>query len=476
MGKQKILVVDDDGQMRLGLKEALTRYGYVVDPCVCADEALKALAGTRYAMVITDMRMPGRSGLELLDEVKKRFPETPVVVMTAFGTIQDAVDAMKGGAFDYLMKPFDRERLEKVVTKALNGTTGKVLRKSSRPSGRHRKEEKEFVTRDPAMIKTLRFIREISVGSSTVLIQGESGTGKELIARMIHTNSSVSSGPFVAVNCAAIPEGLLESELFGHEKGAFSGAHARKIGKFEQADGGTLLLDEVGEMDLVLQAKLLRVLQEREIDRIGGVRAIPVDVRILATTNRDLRREVEEGRFREDLFYRINVVPLRIPPLRERVCDILPLCEYFIECRAAGVERVVGGLSPEAAAFLKKRHFPGNVRELENLIELAMLIHRGDEIGVEDLTAPDSGVRLTESIRALPGKRGSVKNMEQELVLQTLREVYGNRTQAAVLLGISIRTLRNKLAEYRNAGIAVPDYEPGRQLKKKGAVLRCAEG
>jgi len=473
MGKQKILVVDDDGQMRLGLKEALIRHGYAVDPCGSADEALKVLAGTRYAMVITDMRMPGRSGLDLLDEVKKRSPETPVVVMTAFGTIQDAVDAMKGGAFDYLMKPFDQETLEKVVAKALKETTGKALRKSLRSSGRNRKEEKEFVTRDPVLIKTLRFVREISASRSTVLIQGESGTGKELIARMIHANSSVSTGPFVAVNCAAIPEGLLESELFGHEKGAFSGAHARKIGKFEQADGGTLLLDEVGEMDLVLQAKLLRVLQEREIDRIGGARSIPVDVRILATTNRDLRREVEEGRFREDLFYRLNVVPLRIPPLRERTCDILPLCEYFIQCRTSGE---VVGLSPEAAAFLKKRNFPGNVRELENLIERAMLIRRGDEIDVEDLTAPDSGVRPTESIRVLPGKRGSVKNMEQELVLQTLREVHGNRTQAAVLLGISIRTLRNKLAEYRKAGITVPDYEPEKQSRGRGAALRCAGG
>ncbi len=476
MGKPKILVVDDDRQMRSGLKEALTRQGYAVEPCVSADEALKVLEGTQYAMVITDMRMPGCSGLDLLGKVKERSPETPVVVMTAFGTIQDAVDAMKGGASDYLMKPFDLETLEKVVTKALKKKTGKAFRKPVHPSGQPRKEEKEFVTHDPALRKTLQFVKEISASPSTVLIQGESGTGKELIARMIHVNSSVASGPFVAVNCAAIPEGLLESELFGHEKGAFSGAHARKIGKFEQANGGTLLLDEVGEMDLVLQAKLLRVLQEREIDRIGGARAIPVNVRILATTNRDLRREVAEGRFREDLFYRLNVVPLRIPPLRERACDILPLCAYFIECRASGVGNDVGGLSPEAETFLKKRNFPGNVRELENLIERAMLISRGDVIGVEDLTVPDSGVRMTESIRALPGKQGSVKNMEQELVLQTLREVHGNRTQAAVLLGISIRTLRNKLAEYRKAGISVPDYEPEKHVRKRGAALRCAEG
>ncbi|NOY52934.1 MAG: sigma-54-dependent Fis family transcriptional regulator [Deltaproteobacteria bacterium] len=476
MGKLKILVVDDDGQMRSGLKEALTRYGYSVDPCVCVDEALKAMAKTRYAMVITDMRMPGQSGLDLLTEVQKRFPETPVVVMTAFGTIQDAVDVMKGGAFDYLMKPFDREILGKVVARALGETTKPTRRKPSRSCGCRHKVEKEFVTRDPAMIKTLRFIREISTSDSTVLIQGESGTGKELIARMIHQNSSVASGHFVAVNCAAIPEGLLESELFGYEKGAFSGAHTRKIGKFEQADGGTLLLDEVGEMDLILQAKLLRVIQEREIDRIGGSRAIPVHVRILATTNRDLRREVEEGRFREDLFYRLNVVPLRIPPLRERPCDILPLCEYFIRRRDVGGRRGTRRLSPEAVSFLKKKNFPGNARELENLIERAMLVARGDVIGVDDLTVPDCGVRPTESIRVLPGKGGSVKDMEQELVLQTLREVHGNRTQAAVLLGISIRTLRNKLAEYRKIGITVPDYEPARHAGKRGAALRCAQG
>ncbi len=474
MPGSKIFVVDDDPQMRAAIAEALTRDGFSVEVFRGAAKAAECLDPSECAMVVTDVKMPGMSGLELTRRIKETASSIPVVVMTAFGTIQDAVEAMKIGAFDYLLKPFSLETLEAVVRKALEESVP-VRRESGPVPVPNTGGERVFITRDPGMARILRFVREIAGSRSTVLIQGESGTGKELIARMIHSGSRNRPGPFVAVNCAAIPDGLLESELFGHEKGAFSGAVARKIGTFERANRGTLLLDEVGEMDLSLQAKLLRVLQEKEIDRIGGNGPIPVNVRIISTTNRDLKEEVRRGRFREDLFYRLNVVPLRIPPLRERKTDIPVLCEYFVKKISMREGKKIQGIDEEALSWLSGREYRGNVRELENLIERAVLFSRGDLLRLQDLKVPDLNFRGETGVD-LPEKDVSMREMEKDLILKTLRKTHGNRTQTSQILGISLRTLRNKLAEYKKAGICVPEYDPGSVPRKKGRALQCMKG
>ncbi len=472
MAKDKIFVVDDESQMRKAITEALTRSGYAVDSFASAVDAVSFVDADACSLVITDVKMPEMSGIDLLQKVKAVAPSIPVVVMTAFGTIQDAVKAMKLGAFDYLLKPFSLDEIEKTVHKALTHAKSLTEKTPEQENARHSKSPKKFITQDPGMQRILMFVEEVAGSRSTVLIQGESGTGKEIVARMVHAGSSCAGGPFVAVNCAAIPEGLLESELFGHEKGAFSGAVSRKIGRFEQANSGTLLLDEIGEMDLALQAKLLRVLQEGEIDRVGGSGPIPVNARIIATTNRNLRQEVREERFRDDLFYRLNVVPIRIPPLRERISDIQPIGEHFLKHYAARDGKKIEGISKEGLALLKGFSYPGNVRELENLIERAVLLCKGPRLEKEHLTAPDDGMQEASG-KSVSRNKLSVKEMEQELILETLRKAHGNRTQASNLLGISIRTLRNKLAEYRKAGIEVPPYEPGGSPKKK-AALHCS--
>jgi DNA-binding NtrC family response regulator len=475
MAKKEIFVIDDDVQMRKAITEALRRSGYGVNAFCKAEDALADMDHESCSLIITDVRMPGMSGLELLKAVRRSSPTLPVIIMTAYGTIQDAVDAMKLGASDYFLKPFSFEDVEQAVHKVFEQKPLPGAGRESEGGDQVDPGPKVFVTHDRRMKKILRFVQEISGSTATVLVQGESGTGKELIARMIHESSSVREGNFVAVNCAAIPEGLFESELFGHEKGAFSGAHARKVGKFESAHGGTVLLDEVGEMPLPLQAKLLRVLQEKEVDRVGGNRPVPVNVRIIATTNRDLRKEVRDGRFREDLFYRLNVVPIRIPSLHERPCDIIPISEYYLRKCAAREGKKILGLSREAAAFIKGRGFPGNVRELENLIERAALLCQAEQLEVSHLTAPDSGVGPQQGGEGLSRPEGSMRKMEQELILETLRKVGGNRTQASHLLGISLRTLRNKLADYKKAGVVVPGYQPGSTAGKK-AALRCSDG
>lgn len=474
MPQDKILVVDDETQMRKAITEALTRSGYRVKAFSSGGEAASYLEHHHCSLLITDMKMPGMTGLELLRRVKAVTPSIPVVVMTAFGTIHDAVEAMKLGAYDYLLKPFSLDDIEAVVWKALEHSKALDRVEAPATNGREGKEAKEFMTQDVTMKKILLFLEDVARSHSTILIQGESGTGKEILARMIHSKSSCAQGPFVAVNCAAIPDGLLESELFGHEKGAFSGAVTRKIGKFEQANTGTLLLDEIGEMELSLQAKLLRVLQEGEIDRIGGSRLIPINVRIIATTNRDLRKEVQEQRFREDLFYRLNVVPIQIPPLRERISDIPLLSEFFLKRYARRDGKRIKEISEAVLESLMGRAYPGNVRELENLIERAVLLCRGSTLLEENLVTP--GHELQTGLGGSPTqKKISVRDMEQELILETLQKVHGNRTQASALLGISIRTLRNKLAEYKKAGIHVPPYEPSASSRKKKAALQCHE-
>lgn len=421
----KILIVDDDPQMRIALSEALTRLGYSADTSCDGQEAIKRLSSANYALVITDMKMPRMDGLSFLREARKRW-NLPVLVITGFGTVENAVEAMKEGATDYLMKPFSFETLGKAIESIISIH-----------------QEHEIITEDPEMKRIITLVGNLAGSEITVLITGESGTGKELIARFIHRVSKRREGPFVAVNCAAIPDNLLESELFGYEKGAFTGATERKAGKFELASGGTILLDEIGEMPMTLQAKLLRVLQEREIDRIGGKRPVPIDVRVIATTNRDLQKECLEGRFREDLYYRLNVFPIRIPPLRERKGDIPALALHFVKKFSSLSGKRINGLTDQAIEILRERQWRGNVRELENVIQRATVIASGDMIRPEDLMFDNMDN---------PQVPGMIREMEKDLILRTLKEVQGNKTKAAKILGVSVRTIRNKLNEYRQLG------------------------
>jgi two-component system response regulator FlrC len=421
-----ILVVDDDPQMRSALKEAIQRIGYGADACENGQEAIGRISRTGYSLVVTDMKMPGMDGLSLLREIRRRSANQPVLVITGYGTVENAVETMREGVTDYLLKPFSFDALKKAVLSVMTRTV----------------QEREFLTADPGMQKLLALARNIAASDITVLVQGESGTGKELLARYIHKNGRRAERPFVAVNCAAIPESLMESELFGHEKGAFTGAAERKKGKIELASGGTILLDEIGEMPLLLQAKLLRVLQEKEVDRVGGKEPVPVDVRVIATTNRDLQKECREGRFREDLYYRLNVFPVKLPPLRERPADIPLLAAHFAEKFSGAEDKEVRGFTEEGLALLQSRPWRGNVRELENVIRRAVLVCSGDSIG--------GNAFMFDEPEEISGFNGKIRDMEKELILRTLKEVDGNKTRAAEILGVTVRTIRNKLNEYRH--------------------------
>jgi DNA-binding NtrC family response regulator len=436
---EEILVVDDEPQMLIAVNETLRRKGYSVTAAASGVEALCRMKEKFFQLVITDMRMPEVSGLDLLRRVRTATPHTPVILLTAYGTIENAVEAMKQGAFDYLLKPFSSDSLEQVVRRAL-----------ASGSNREEKVTHDIVTQDQEMSLVLESACKCASSSATVLIEAESGTGKELLAHLIHSRSTRRTGPFVAVNCAALPENLLESELFGFEKGAFTGASISKPGKFELAHRGTLLLDEIGEMASILQAKLLRVLQEKEVDRIGGKDPVRIDVRIIATTNRDLHSLVREGAFREDLYYRLNVVRLAIPPLRRRQGDIPLLADFF--CRRYGKEFGKDGLrcGPDAVAALVRHNWPGNVRELENVIQRALALSSGSLLTAEDLLLAGDGVQAgsPESAGDSLAVGTTMRDMERQLIQRTLDGTGGNRTKAAKLLGISLRTLRNKLNEF----------------------------
>ncbi|HLV01745.1 MAG TPA: sigma-54 dependent transcriptional regulator [Acidobacteriota bacterium] len=431
---KELLVVDDEQQMLVAIEETLKRKGFSVTTATNGMDAVGKLRNHFYQAVITDVRMPELSGLDLLKQIKKLSPSTPVILLTGHGTVTDAVTALKQGAYDYLMKPFSARELTDVVDKATRGSLEEPT------SG-----DVEIVTNDPAMRQLLEMASQAAQSDTTVLVEAESGTGKELIARFIHSCSSRRENAFVAVNCAALPDELLESELFGHEKGAFTGALSRKIGKFELAHRGTILLDEIGEMVPRLQAKLLRVLQEKEIDRVGGLSPTRVDVRVIATTNRNLKELVNEGQFREDLYYRLNVIPLTIPPLRERKKDIPLLANHF--CNRFGREGQ--SFAQETLDLLQKYHWPGNVRELENVTRRALALSRNPVISPGDLF-----LNLDDPTQAsIEVKAGiSLKEIEKEVIRVTLRETEGNRTHAARMLGVSLRTLRNKLREYREQG------------------------
>lgn len=443
-----ILVVEDDSNMRLALSKSLGGQGYPVVLAHDGYEALECLEKQPAWLVIADVNMPGKGGIEMLREIRAGGNPVPVVLMTAYSTVETAVEALKLGAADYLQKPFPFQKLESMISRIRHETC-----ESDKAAPPHEKKDPSvrFLTCNERVRQILKMLEAVAPSNATVLIQGESGTGKEVLARYVHSISPRANRPFVAVNCAALPEGLLESELFGFEKGAFTGALARRCGKFELAHQGTLLLDEIGDMSMGLQAKLLRVLQEREVDRLGSRQPISIDIRVLVTTNRHLKLEVQAGNFREDLYYRLSVLPVTLPPLRERPEDIILLAEYLAEQSFKRNQRPGSGITPEALACLKSRPWRGNVRELENAIERAVLLADRGPLRIEHFAFDAEASQVTLSVEPT----GSIWEMERDLILRTLERHGGNRTHAAKELGISIRTMRNKLREYRQLGIHV---------------------
>jgi two-component system response regulator FlrC len=435
-----ILVVEDEKGLREALTDTLMLAGYEALAAADGEQALALLAERQVSLVVTDLQMGHLDGHALLERLKLLRPELPVVMMTGHGSVPGAVRAVKAGAADYLSKPFEPAELLRCVEQHLQ------------PLGQHFVDD-EPVAEDPASRALLALAERVARSHVNVMIGGESGTGKEVMARFLHNHSARCAAPFVAINCAAIPEQMLEATLFGYEKGAFTGALQSSKGKFEQAQGGTLLLDEVTEMALGLQAKLLRVLQEREVERLGGQAPIELDVRVIATSNRDLAAEVAANRFREDLYYRLNVFSLTVPPLRERLRDILPLARKFLTRAAAAGQLSVPTLTEDACQRLLGYHWPGNVRELDNVMQRAPILYPGPELGPESLhleslvqERSDPGAALSEDLRS----------REQERILDTLREVNGRRGEAAQRLGLSDRTLRHKLARLREAGVSIP--------------------
>ena len=434
-----VLIVEDDANLRQALSDTLSGRDYPVFSAKSGPEALSIMDKESVGLVVSDVQMEPMSGHELLGHIRRTNPALPAVLMTAYGTIENAVEVMRNGASDYLVKPFAASELIGVVDRYM-----RVQPDTNQP-----------VAADPKTAELLRVAARVAATDATVTLSGESGTGKEVFARFIHEQSGRSDEPFVAINCAAIPENMLEAVLFGHEKGAFTGANAAHAGKFEQANGGTLLLDEISEMDIGLQAKILRVIQEREVERVGGRNTIPLDVRVLATTNRDLRQYVTDGKFREDLYYRLNVFPLLIPPLRQRRGDILPLALLAIARQHNG-DQITPELAESAQRELIAHDWPGNVRELENVIQRSLIMLTGSELTAADLVFED--VPGEENTAECPGQalRTDLKSREFQLIIDALRADDGNRRSAAEKLGISPRTLRYKLAQMRKAGVVIP--------------------
>jgi len=435
--KGVILVVDDDASIRALFTDILETAGHRVTAVPSAEEALSRLSSGAWDLLLSDVRLPVMDGRALLGRVKERWPGLPVVMITAFGSIPDAVEAIKLGASDYLTKPLPSpDALRMLVDRILSD-------KASGPSSQDLPES--LVVKDPAFRRVIDLARAVAPRQTTVLITGESGTGKEVVARLIHDLSPRKSGPFLAVNCAALVRDLLPAELFGHERGAFTGADKRRTGRFEQASGGTLFLDEVAEIDPTLQVKLLRAIQERIIERVGSSQPIPIDVRIIAATNRNLEEEVAKGRFRDDLYYRLRVFPIPIPPLRERPADILPLARHFLSMHRSGDGGASAELTPEAAALIESFRWPGNVRELANVIERATILSPDGRIRPEHLDL--SGSR--ESSRS---DLSTLRDMERQAVIEALALEGGNRKRAAKRLGIALRTLQYKIKEFDLTG------------------------
>lgn len=441
-----VLIVEDDLSLCEALSDTLELAGLRVRTAGDGQAALECLAYHQFRLVVSDVQMQPMDGLTLLERIRAAHADLPVLLMTAYGTIEKAVQAMQRGAANYLVKPFAAPTLVEQVQRYLSP---------------HRPVHSERVIEDPAMKRLFAMAARVAHGDATVLIQGESGTGKEVLARYIHSSSPREAGPFVAINCAAIPENMLEAELFGYEKGAYTGAQQSVPGRFEMAQGGTLLLDEISEMDLNLQAKLLRVLQEREVERLGGRKTIRLDVRVLATTNRNLREQVGRGDFREDLYYRLSVFPLRIPPLRERPDDILALARALL-ARHWHSGKAAPELGADALALLKSHGWPGNVRELDNVIQRALILQSGgiihaDDLGLDDAFALSDAVEFPTPVETPADLlQTSRRSVEEKVILDTLKEENGSRKTTADRLGISERTLRYKIARMRESGMAVP--------------------
>jgi DNA-binding NtrC family response regulator len=444
--KYTVLVVDDDTLVNEFLTETLERAGYECRAATSGEEAMELFVEKPVDIVLTDLKMPGISGIEVIEQVKNIRPETVVVMMTAYGTIETAVKAIKLGAYDFLLKPVLPEPLEHLMSRATE-----ILDLRSENERMRRDLQRKFhsiVGKSKQMEAVFDLIRSVADARSTVMITGGSGTGKELVARAIHYSSNRKDAPFIKLNCAALPETLVEAELFGYEKGAFTDAKKTHRGRFELADGGTLLLDEISEMPLNLQSKLLRVIQEREFERVGSSETINVDVRLIATSNRDLKAYVKNGRFREDLFYRLNVIPIHLAPLEERKEDIPLLVQHFIEKYNEENSKQVRGIEPSALKLFMKYHWPGNVRELENLIERAVVTSRGDYLTEDDFPSELAMGPVADELPELKVPI-SLEEGNKYLILKTLERFDGNKTRAAEALGITTRTIRNKLAEYR---------------------------
>ncbi len=450
MAGEKILIVDDEAGMQRLLSRVLLREGYETTPVGSAKEALELISVDSFDLILTDIQMPEKNGLELLREIKEFDPSLLIMVMTAYGTVESAVEALRNGAYDYLTKPFETDEIRLAVAKALEH---KRLLAENRHLHQELDERYQFsgiVGNSPLMADIYEMAASVAISNASVLISGESGTGKELVARSIHYNSQRKDKPFIVLNCAVFSEGVLESELFGHEKGAFTGAVAQKKGRFELANQGTLFIDEVAEMTPSAQVKLLRVLQEQEFERVGGDRTIKTDVRIVAATNKDLSEQVKKGAFREDLYYRLNVIHIELPPLRDRREDVEPLANYFLAKYIKETGKKIGQIAPKALASLVGYDWPGNVRELQNAIERAVVLCRGDVITPRELPRDVAGD--SEICLSLPQQGGNLteilEDLERQLIIQTLRQQGASQTKAADILGIARTTLRYKMEKY----------------------------
>jgi len=442
-----ILIVEDEAKMRRLLELNLEEDGLQTLSAGDAETGSKLLRENSVDLVLTDLKLPGMNGLEFLQAVKRHNATLPVVVMTAFGSVETAVEAMKAGASDYVLKPFSLTEMRMVIHKELDVHSLREENRSLREALGKRYTHPNVVARSAKMQEVMATVERVAPTNSTVLLGGESGVGKDLIARAIHEKSRRASGPFIKINSTAIPENLLESELFGYEKGAFTGANSSKPGKFELADKGTLFLDEIGDVPPVTQVKLLRVLQEREFERLGGTKTVKVDVRLIAATNRDLREALEDGSFREDLYYRLNVVPIDIAPLRQRKEDIPELVNLFISRFAGDSGKPVEGITPEAMQILVNYHWPGNVRELQNIIERACALAKGTVLKVDDIHLDMRPARAVNGANHFLPEGMTLEQWEDEMIRESLRRANGNKSQAARLLGLSRNALRYRLSK-----------------------------
>ena len=448
MSQHPILIIEDDFKLQQAISETLQLSGYQSVSVNTAEEGMKEIDQSNFSMIISDVNLgQGMNGLEFLEKVTNQQKEIPILIITAFASIEDAVLAMQRGAIDYLVKPFVPERLISLVQR---------YSVSSLPLC------EEPIAVNEKMKQVLEMAKRVAKTKVTVLLTGESGTGKEVLAKYIHKKSNVSDGPFVAINCAAIPDNMLEAMLFGHEKGAFTGAYQASAGKFELAQDGTLLLDEVSEMPLVLQAKLLRVIQEREVERLGGKKSIPLNIRIIAATNKSLREAVKENKFREDLYFRLSVFPIQIPALHQRTEDIIPLAEVILQSQCQQENRNGVVLSESAKKHLLQRKWPGNIRELENVLQRAIILQTSDELSVDDLSVGDfEEITFVGVKEQFPSKEldSVLKDKEYTMILKVLKENQGCRQSTAEILGISTRTLRHKIAKMRESGLDVPEIK-----------------